>query len=382
MKKFNLTFLGCLIALTINVHQLFAKDSVTIKQDIAAKTVYLSDGSGKLSLRVNYSDGCRIDQLNVNGKNTLAPSGTFSAIKPDTRVFTSRTSGNHPTLKITGDRVTLSNITYGDSSFHVTEEWSLTPRTNGILWEIKRQYSQSRIIDDMAIPVWNFANLKVWEGGILNNGGMIWCKYLKDRLDVLGMHTDGVTFWHQKSFEGLRITATGSAGKYIASKFFHGSEDEFSFAQYLTNQSLEPRHKLNRFYKGSPDIYAPFEVKKESVTMKVMISYINYDKEYPMGKLPGIDAAAVRELRNTTARYGVVDQNIIGGNGWTTNWECLHAPFFAQIGLFVNDENYTRIFSATLDQERDLSMTKEGRVLSRWHNEPEDEILGTYNFKT
>ncbi|WP_449435489.1 hypothetical protein [Pedobacter steynii] len=60
----------------------------------------------------------------------------------------------------------------------------------------------------------------------------------------------------------------------------------------------------------------------------------------------------------------------------------MHEPFFAQIGMAVNDQNYTNNMSATLDQERDQAMLNDGRVLSRWHNAAGDEIPGTYNAKT
>src|SRR5690606_38148978 len=61
---------------------------------------------------------------------------------------------------------------------------------------------------------------------------------------------------------------------------------------------------------------------------------------------------------------------------------CLHEPFFAQIGLALNDQNYTENLSATLDQERDKAMLPDGRVLSRWHDVMGDEIPGTYDRET
>ncbi len=382
MKKINLTLLAFTLALTVNAKIPISVKTISIKQNISAKTVNLSDGSGKLAIRIKYAGGCIIDQLILNGKNTLAPSGAFSAIKPNSELYSSANSGIQPGIMLTDKTLTLNNISFGDSSLHITEMWKFTPEQNGIRWEIIRQYDHSRIVDDMAMPIWNFANLSVWKGGILNNGGMVWCKYLSNKLDVLGMHTNGATFWNPVSGDGLRIVSTGPKGEFIASKFFHGTADEFSFAQYLTNQELQPRYKLNRFVKGNAEVFAPFQVGKKSENISIMITPIDYNQQFPVGKLPGIDAVAVREIQNTTARYGVVDQNIMGGNGWVTNWKCLHEPFFAQIGLFVDDENYTRNFSSTLDQERDLAMTSDGRVLSRWHNEPGDEIPGTYNFKT
>ncbi len=382
MKNFNLPILGCLVALTINVPKIAAKDSSLIIQNSASKTIFLSDSSGKIALRINYSDGCRIDKLMVNGKNTLAESGAFTAIQPNDRLFSSKLPGVQPVVKVFNKSVVISNIIYGDSIMQVKEKWQIASTPNGINWAITRQYDHDRIVEEISMPVWNFASLSVWKGGILSNGGMVWCKYLTSKSDVLGMHVNGATFWNPESGDGLRISSTSPEGKFIASKFFHGPADEFSFAQYLTNQELQPRYKLNRFVNKKDDVFAPFAVKKESMTLNIHLEYIDYNKEFPTGNLPGIDGAAVREIRNTTARYGVIDQNIMGGNGWITNWKCLHEPFFAQIGLFVDDENYTRNFSATLDQERDLAMTKDGRVLSRWHNEAGDEMPGTFNSKT
>ncbi len=111
------------------------------------------------------------------------------------------------------------------------------------------------------------------------------------------------------------------------------------------------------------DVFTSFKVEKGSAEISLKLSYLDYAKEYDRGKLVGFDAIAVRELLNTTGRYGVIDKNIIGANGWGTNWKCLHEPFFAQIGLAVNDRNYTNNFSSTLDQERDQAIEEDGRVL-------------------
>ena len=382
MIKFYQPLLGILIFLTINVPESYAGNRITINNDPANKIVIIGDESGKLTLRLNYSKGCFIDELNLNGKNTLAPSGIFTSIKSGDKLFSSVSSDYQKIKELSANRISIDCITFGDSVQRVTEKWVFTTDKTGIRWEIIRSCDHEEIVEDMALPVWNFSGLSVWKGGILNNGGMVWCKYLKNRSDAFGVHTNGVTFWNPELDNCLRITASAASDKYIASKFYHGLKDEFSFSQYLTNEELRPRFKLNRFVNGNKDVFAPFRVFNKPDTMRLLLSVVNYDLAFPAGRLPGIDASAVREIRNTTARYGVIDKNIMGGNGWTTNWKCLHEPFFAQIGLFVDDENYTRNFSSTLDQERDLATTKEGRVLSRWHNEAGDEMPGTYNFET
>ena len=55
---------------------------------------------------------------------------------------------------------------------------------------------------------------------------------------------------------------------------------------------------------------------------------------------------------------------------------------FVHVGMALNDENYVRNMSLSLDRERDHAVTEEGRVLSRWHNADEDQMPGTYNYKT
>jgi hypothetical protein len=233
----------------------------------------------------------------------------------------------------------------------------------------------------MSMPVWNFSNLSTWKGGILNTGGVVWTRYLQNIDDTYGVHTNGVTFWEPVSGDGFRVEASSGAGGDIACSFSHSEAGEFKFTQYLTPLELRQRYNLSRFVNKKSDVFAPFNVTAGESVILLKLSYINYAEEYDRGILPGIDAIAVRELLNTTGRYGVVDRNIIGGNGWITNWKCLHEPFFAQIGMAVNDKNYTRNFSSTLDQERDLAIEEDGRVLARWHDVPEAEI-SNYNFET
>ncbi len=262
-----------------------------------------------------------------------------------------------------------------------SETWVFTWTQNSIIWDIEREYKQAGSLDNMGMPGWDFSSLTSWKGGILNTGGMVWCKYLKEPGDTYGVHTNGVTFWEPASGDGFRIEANSKTGGSIASAFSHGEQGEFEFIQYLTPSELGQRYNLNRFVNGKSDVFTPFEVKKGSAEISLELSYVDYAKKYDRGTLVGIDALAVRELLNTTGRYGVIDENIIGANGWITNWKCLHEPFFAQIGMAVNDKYYTNNFSATLDQERDQAIEEDGRVLARWHNVPEAQN-SNYNFET
>lgn len=372
MRSVTIVFL---LSLAISAHAKF------VEHNSAAKTIMIADDTNNLQLQIDYSKGCKISQVIIKGKNSISPAGVYTSIKTGDNVYTSLESKAPVAVRVKKNRLEIGNLVFGEGKMGVRETWTFTTAGEQILWKIRRQYLQSGKLDNMAMPVWNFSNLSVWKGGILNTGGMVWCKYLVNKDDTYGVHTDGVTFWEPDSGDGFRVEASSNTGGDIACSFSHGGHDEFKFTQYLTPLELSQRYNLSRFVGKKPDVFAPFEVKKGTSEILLRLSYVDYNKTYDRGNLPGIDALAVRELLNTTGRYGVVDKNIIGGNGWRTNWKCLHEPFFAQIGLAVDDENYTRNFSSTLDQERDFAIEKDGRVLARWHDVPEAK-KSNYDFKT
>ena len=372
MRSISIIFV---LLIAISAHATF------LKQNLDTKTVMIADDSNNLQLQIDYSRGCKVSQVNIKGKNTISPSGVYTSIKTETTLFTSLESKVQAKVKVEKNRLEVSNIVFGDDKMGVTETWIFTTSEKQISWEIRRQYLQNGRLDNMAMPAWNFSNLSIWKGGILNTGGMVWCKYLTNKDDTYGVHTNGVTFWEPKSGDGFSVEASSNTGGHIACTFSNSGNGEFKFTQYLTPLELGQRYKLSRFVSKKSDVFVPFEVEKGTANISLTLSYVDYNKEYDRGTLVGIDAIAVRELLNTTGRYGVVDKNIVGGNGWRTNWKCLHEPFFAQIGMAVNDKNYTRNFSSTLDQERDLAIEKDGRVLARWHDRPEPGN-SNYNDKT
>ncbi|MGO4291716.1 alpha-L-rhamnosidase-related protein [Chitinophaga sp. RAB17] len=347
-----------------------------------SKTITIAVPDKTLVIVIDYATGCAIKQLNIKGKNVLSPAGVFTGIRTKGGVFSADKSLGKVTVAAHGDEVIVSGISYGNEEITVEEKWYFKVAGQTILWRIEREYSQDAELEDMAFPGWHFADLSVWKGGILDNGGMVWCKYLKQAGDTYGVHTGGVTFWNAVSGDALRISIRSDSNKTVASKYTHDNNKAFVSTQLVTDRPLKQRYQLSRFVSGKEDVFAPFKVRKGRTTVTCKLQYADYFKTYSRGTLPGIDVDAVRELLNTTGRYGVVDNNIIGGNGWLTNWKCLHEPFFAQIGMALNDEGYTKNFSATLDQERDQAMLADGRVLSRWHNAAGDEIPGTYNPET
>jgi len=379
--KFSLCLSACLFYFQLVCDAIDFK-SKGIDHNPAMKTITLITPDGKLAIMIDYARGCVIKKLDLNGENKLAHSGAYTGFRTQKETFSSANPQHKVRVTEKADGITLSNIHFGNTDLGVDEKWDFRLEDNSIVWEITRTYDQDTQIEELSLPKWNFSNLSTWKGGIFDNGGMVWCKYLKQENDTYGVHTGGVTFWNEHSPDALRIGANAVAGQKLAAKYSHGENGTFAVTQSVSKKPLQQRYHLSRFVAQKADVFAPVEVKKGTVSIKLALKHVDYLKEYSRDELPGIDAEAVRELMNTTGRYGVVDNNIVGANGWLTNWKCLHEPFFAQIGMALNDSNYVKNMSATLDQERDQAMLPDGRVLSRWHNASGDEIPGTYNTET
>ncbi len=349
-----------------------------IDHDVNAKVVRITTTDQRLSLLIDYASGAKVTKLLLNNGNTLAPKGIFTALRTANNEWVSGQSASEVQVSINDNKVEISGISLGEA----VESWSFSLTGDKVMWTISRTYLRDIVIEEMGMPTWQFVDLNTWKGGILDNGGMVWCKYLASPNDTYGVHTGGVTFWNEDKVDALRIAAKTGAHQEIAAKFTHDESGAFSYMHIVSEQTMQQRHNLSRFVHGKDDVFAPFEASQGTVRVTYELSYVDYLKTYDRGHLPGIDVSAVRELLNTTGRYGVVDNNIVGANGWITNWKCLHEPFFAQIGLALNDNNYTENLAATLDRERDFAMLPNGRVLSRWHDVPGDEIPGTYNAET
>lgn len=355
--------------------------SGAINHDPKEKTIRITDLKGILCIDISYANGCKIARMSLRGKELLSPSGAFTGIRTN-KTVTSLAGGRQILVKQGRKSITLSNIVYSLDTIDINETWTFTLKDGSIGWQIKREYDKAFKAEETLFPKWNFNGMNLWKGGIIDNGGMVWCKYLSSANDTYGVHTGGVTFYEPSSGDALQIETVGNHDSYLAATFSNNGKNEFSFTQMVSNSPLQQRYHLSRFVSGKADVFASHDISKKTQAISLNLTYIDYNDVYSRGQLSGIDAVAVRELMNTTGRYGVVDNNIVGGNGWLTNWKCLHEPFFAQMGMALNDKNYTRNFSSTLDQERDLATLPDGRVLSRWHNAAGDEIRGTYNAET
>ncbi len=214
---------------------------------------------------------------------------------------------------------------------------------------------------------------------MLGNGGVAWTKLFDNTNASYGVHNGKVTFWNKDRRGCLRIAPSPQAHSKIAVRFSRQPSGVFSLNYYNTEQEMIPRHGLSRFQRDRQDIWRAFAVKAGQMSMELTLSALDYEKAYDRGKLMGLDNGAIREICHTIARIGAVDEFILGSNGYYSDVAVLHEPWLAQLGLAINDSDYCRAFSDTLDFQRQHAIGADGRVKSRWAGRPGDELCGSYD---
>jgi hypothetical protein len=358
--------------------------AAAIQQDKIQKTVTLSDEAGDLSLRLNYDNQCVLDQVTVRGRQVMGGSGAASGIQMSGRWFTTRRGIASPRVSTRKNSVMVNGIVFGSTERPIRETWIFQVEAKRILWRIDRSYPASLTLEDSAFPQWGFGSMSTWTGGILGNGGVVWNKYLENPNATYGARTDAVTFWNREKNDCLRITPTLSQGLQGAVRFSHqpsAAGEEMLFNYAVSGQAFQPKHNLNRFLWDHQDLWKPFQVQPGQQSVELSLQALEYDKAYDRGTFQGINGGSVRELMNTVGRYGVIDSQHIGTNGWRSGYICLHEQWLAQIGMALNDPNYTANFASTLDYWRDNAIKPDGRVLSRWKYDAGDAMRGTYTDK-
>ena len=59
------------------------------KNNPVTKTIQIADEADLLQLQIDYSKGCKISKVIVNGRNTVSPSGVYTSINTETKQYTS-----------------------------------------------------------------------------------------------------------------------------------------------------------------------------------------------------------------------------------------------------------------------------------------------------
>ena len=226
-----------------------------IHLDAERKLATLADGQGQLALRLNYDHRCVLDKVIVRGREVAANSGVATGIRLDGQWFTTKSGIATPGVVLRQNKLTVTGIVFGQPGNEVRETWDFTVQPDRIVWRIARKYRAPAILDDAAFPEWDFTSMSTWTGGMLDDGGVVWNKYLETTNATYGAHAGAVTFWNREQRNCLRIVPTLPKHQHGAVRFSHQPNDIFSFNYVFSGEVLKPRHDLCRFLSGSAGSY-------------------------------------------------------------------------------------------------------------------------------
>jgi hypothetical protein len=366
--------IGLSAHLVLSAHAVHATPD-RILVDPGAETLTIKDGAGDLALRLRYGRQCAIDRLVVRGRKV---GSAWSGAQSGSAWVSTQALAQSPRIAVSGRQVRVTGIDYRVDRTDVDETWTFTVESNRIEWAIDRQYAGSATLNDTAMPEFRFKDASTWKGGMTDNGGVVVCKYLSGDNASLSMQTGGVTLWNPDTDDCLKISSLPVDGAHTAVKFTHLPDGAFSTQFSVKLREFVPKHGLARYRGNQSDIWQPFDVSPGHVSAKFALQAEDYRQAYDRGTFPGMDGDSIREMLNTVARYGVIDDKIMGANGWLSGYVCLHEQWFAQMGAVIDDPDYTRNLTATLDDERRKAIKPDGRVLSRWDYYSGDAMPGTY----
>ena len=356
--------------------------SGSIKHDNVSKKLVISDGSGGITAHFDIDRRCVIESLLINDRAVITTStGVFSGISVDGVMYTSQALETSPRVTVNDNIATISNISFGPENAKVTETWVFTVHDDTIKWKINRNMNVAVLVDETFMPMWNFDTMNTWDGALLGNGGVAWCKLLNTENATYGIHTGEVTFWNSANNDCLRIQPTPGESNHVAVKFTHQPDSTFSLAYSVTGNAIKTKHVNFRFFTNRQDVWASFMTGKTQASVEYTLSSHDYNREYDRGNITEFWGDSVREILQTAARIGVIDSYLMGSNSWRTGYGpiCLHEQYHAQRGLAINDPNYFNAMKNTLDHYRDYAIETDGRVISRWAYHDGDGMPGSYN---
>lgn len=378
MRTYKIVCLIFLNLLIIN-NPGFSQKISQIVHDKVNKTITLADNSGNLMLRVNYSGGCILDKVIVKGREVTGNGNVvFSGIRLGDRVFSSKQCIESPSIKIVNNSVIIDSVKFGNTAFAIEEKWIFKINGNDIQWQINRHYLNNGAIDENYFPCWQFNSMRIWDGAMLDNGGVAWNRFLDKPGDTFGTHAAALTFWNNSSNSCFRITPDNDSKAFRAATFSHQSDHVFSVVQSSSTEPINTKYGLRRFLRTGQSVFAPIKISNSRISINYTLQTYSYDQEYDRGTLKGINEKSVNEMLNTIGRYGVVDKNLYGSNGWRTGWAVLQEPWLALFGLAIDSPDFIEGFSQTLEYELENAIMPDGRVLPRWHHDSTDAMPNTF----
>jgi len=357
----------------------FSQKTSLIVHDKVNKTVTLSDSGRNLLLRLNYSGGCILDKVIVNGTEVTGNGNSvFSGIRYSDKLLSSRQCTVTPVITIIGNSVVVDSMKYGNNEFSVAEKWIFKIAGKEITWQINRQYLNEGIIDDNYFPCWQFNSINTWDGAMLDNGGVAWNRFVSESGETYGTHAAALTFWNRINNSCMRINPDADQKVFRTVTFSHQPDNVLSVAQSSSTDTMKTRNGLRRFVTNNQSVFVPIKISKSCISILYTLQALTYDQEYDRGELKGVSEKSVNEMLNTIGRYGVVDENLYGSNGWRTGWTVLQEPWLALFGLAIDSPDFINGFSQTLEYERENAIISNGRVLPRWHHDSTDAMPNTF----
>jgi hypothetical protein len=344
-------------------------------------TVRIQDDKTNLVLNVNYDRKCVIDNIEVLGRRVSAKDdGASSFAKINGNWFTTRAGIPQPTVSTEREKIIIGNIQFGGKENLITEKWIFQTFSDYIEWTIERIYDRNMTLEDTGFPQWTFDSMETWTGALLGTGGVAWCKLFDKPNASYGNHTGVVTFWNNMNKSCLKIDPVKVNGKHLAVRFSRQPDNNLTLNYTASEEKVRTRHFLSRFIIDRQDIWDSFDARDTtSVTYRLKAS--NYDTTFYRGEFPGIKGESVRNVLNTIARVGVIDENLMGSNNWHIDmgYVCLHEQWIAEMGLAINDPDYLDNYSKALDYYRDNAVSEQGNVKDRWGYRIWDSKPGTFD---
>ncbi|MGH2643210.1 MAG: hypothetical protein ACRDE2_04630, partial [Chitinophagaceae bacterium] len=277
MKTNSIVILILLIGLVLH-NDAFCQKRNLIIQDNAGRIVTLSDSSGNLIIRLNYSSGCFIDKIIVNGIEVTGRGNVvYTGVHVGSQSFSSQKSTIPPVITIVNNSVKVNDIEFGNALFSVKEEWIFKVNKENIEWQIRRKYLDNSIIAENDFPCWHFNSIKTWDGAMLDNGGVAWNRLLDKPGDSYGSHTGSFTFWNSTSNNCLKITSSDDPNLVKVATFRHEKNGTLSVIQSVSSEARNTKYGLRRFLNTGENVFAPISVNKSDINIPYTLQSIAYD---------------------------------------------------------------------------------------------------------
>jgi len=351
---------------------------VKINNDSKEKVVVF--GNDKINLTLDYNKKANVSRVTINGQPVISgQAGIYTTIRTKETTYSTLHLLSDPVIKISSNRVRVSNLLYGDKNLTINESWIFTINESTINLDIDRSLSKEIIVERVGLPVFVFDRVDTWEGAYQDYGGLAWFYLFNKKLDTYGVHSNSSRFWNSKTGNGLMIQID-APGNQVAIDYCRTNADQMACSIAASPTEMQFRFdsdtKRRRYVRDTTEVWASFAMNEGKSHQRIALSYFNFKEQFGRGKLIGVNEAQVSAVSNTIARIGVIDKNHFGGNSWHTPYGpiCLHEQYIAQMGLAINDNTYLKGYQQCLDFYRDNAIKEDGRVWPRWAYSNEDAM--------